>query len=156
MSLMRIQNRLAALITLLTLLPAISPAQQKTSDAERQLFNAVNQERKAHGLPSLKPDEALANAARAHAQLMAEQGTVSHQFPGEPNLLTRAKAAGAHFTWISENIDEGPNPAAIHQSFMKSPQHRANILDPDMDSAGIGVAERNGQLFAVEDFAKAK
>jgi hypothetical protein len=26
----------------------------------------------------------------------------------------------------------------------------------DMDSAGIGVAERNGQLFAVEDFSKAK
>jgi hypothetical protein len=23
---------------------------------------------------------------------------------------------------------------------MKSPQHRANILDPDMDSAGIGIA----------------
>jgi uncharacterized protein YkwD len=39
---------------------------------------------------------------------------------------------------------------------MKSPQHRANILDTDMDSAGIGVAERNGQLYAVEDFSKAK
>jgi hypothetical protein len=48
----------------------------------------------------------------------------------------------------AENVDEGPNPAAIHQSFMKSPQPRANILDPDMDSAGIGIAERNGQLFA--------
>jgi hypothetical protein len=29
-------------------------------------------------------------------------------------------------------------------------------LDTDMDSAGIGVADRNGQLFAVEDFCKAK
>jgi hypothetical protein len=33
--------------------------------------------------------------------------------------------------------------------------HEANILDPDMDSAGIGIAERNGQLFAVEDFSQA-
>jgi uncharacterized protein YkwD len=48
------------------------------------------------------------------------------------------------------------NAATIHQSFMKSPQHRANILDPDMGSAGIGVAERNGHLYAVEDFSKAK
>jgi uncharacterized protein YkwD len=39
---------------------------------------------------------------------------------------------------------------------MRSPQHRANILDSDMDSVGIGVAERNGQMFAVEDFCKAK
>ena len=62
----------------------------------------------------------------------------------------------ARFTWLSENVDEGPNPTAIHHSFMKSPQHRTNILDSDMDSAGIGVAERNGQMFAVEDFSKAK
>ena len=154
---MRIRHRIAALITLLTLISASAPAQQKTSDAERQLFNAANQERKAHGLPSLKPDEALANAARAHAQRMAEQGTISHQLPGEPNLLSRAKAAGAaQFSWISENVDEGQNATAIHQSFMRSPQHRANILDSDMDSVGIGVAERNGQMFAVEDFSKAK
>jgi uncharacterized protein YkwD len=52
-------------------------------------------------------------------------------------------------------VDEGPNPTAIHHSFMKSPQHRANILDSDRDSAGIGVAERNGQMFTVEDFSKA-
>jgi uncharacterized protein YkwD len=152
----RFTHRLTALITLLTLISASALAQQKTSDAERQLFKSVNQERKAHGLSPLKYDEALAAAAGAHAQRMAEQGTISHQLPGEPNLLTRGRAAGAHFSWISENVDEGPNAAAIHQSFMKSPQHRANILDTDMDSAGIGVAERNGQLFAVEDFSKAK
>jgi uncharacterized protein YkwD len=153
---MRIQYAIAVLTILLTLITASAPAQPKTSDAERELLTAVNQERKAHGLPSLTSDEALANAARKHAQRMAEQGTISHQFPGEPSLPSRAKAAGAHFTWLSENVDEGPNATAIHQSFMKSPQHRANILDGDMDSAGIGVAERNGEMFAVEDFSKVK
>jgi uncharacterized protein YkwD len=153
---MRVPHRVAALITLLIFCTASGLAQQKTSDAERQLFNAVNQERKAHGLPSLKSDEALTTAARQHAQRMAEQGTISHQLLGEPNLLSRARATGAHFSWLSENVDEGQNPTAIHQSFMKSPQHRANILDSDMDSVGIGVAERNGQMFAVEDFSKAK
>jgi uncharacterized protein YkwD len=158
---MRVQTtrqitRVATLITLLILCAAISPAQQRTSDAERQLLNSVNQERKAHGLPSLKSEETLANAARTHAQRMAEKGTISHQLPGEPSLPSRARAAGAHFTWLSENVDAGPNATAIHQSFMKSSLHRANILDPDMDSAGIGIAERNRQLFAVEDFSKAK
>jgi uncharacterized protein YkwD len=153
---MRIAYRVAALLTLLTVCAANAQPQPKIADAGQQLFNAINKERKAHGLPSLKPDEALANAARKHAQGMAEQGTITHQFPGEPNLLARARAAGAHFSWLSENVDEGPNPTAIHRSFMKSPQHRANILDPDMDSAGIGIAERNGQMFAVEDFSKGK
>jgi uncharacterized protein YkwD len=158
---MRIQpgrriNRIALLIALLTLISASAPAQQKTSDAERELFNAVNQERKAHGLPSLKLDQALTNAARLHAERMAEQGTISHQLSGEPNLLTRARADGAHFSWISENVDEGSNAKAIHQSFIKSPRHQGNMLDSDMDSIGVGIAERNGQLYAVEDFSKAK
>jgi uncharacterized protein YkwD len=145
-----------ALITLLPLISSCSLAQQEISDAEHQLFNAANQERRAHGLPSLQWDEALANAARTHAQRMAQQGTISHQLSGEPNLLTRARADGAHFSWISENVDEGSNAKAIHQSFMKSPRHQGNILDSDMDSIGVGIAERNGQLYAVEDFSKAK
>lgn len=131
-------------------------AQSESTNPERELLHAVNQERRTRRLPLLKPDEALANAARKHAELMAQQGTVAHQLQGEPSLPVRARAAGAHFTWLSENVDEGPNAAAIHQSFMKSPQHRANLLDTDMDSAGIGVAERKGELFVVEDFSKAK
>ena len=38
---------------------------------------------------------------------------------------------------------------------MNSPPHRANILDPEMDSLGVAVIERNGELFAVQDFALA-
>jgi uncharacterized protein YkwD len=153
---MKTQYQVAVLIALLALLCLGCRAQSTSTDAERELLSALNQERKAHGLPALKSDEALTIAARKHAELMAQQGKVAHQVPGEPGLPERARASGAHFTWLSENVDEGPNADAIHQSFMKSPQHRANILDSDMDSAGIGVAERKGELFAVEDFSKAK
>jgi hypothetical protein len=38
---------------------------------------------------------------------------------------------------------------------MNSPPHRANILDPELDSLGVAVVERNGELFAVQDFALA-
>jgi uncharacterized protein YkwD len=37
---------------------------------------------------------------------------------------------------------------------MKSALHRANILDRDMDSIGVGVMEQGGELFVVEDFAQ--
>jgi len=154
---MRLTNRFVGILIALAICFSLNVgAQQKTADAERSLLDAVNQERRSHGLNPLRWDDALANAARKHAQRMAEQRTISHQFPGEPNLLSRARAAGVHFSWLSENVDEGQNARAIHQSFMKSALHRANILDKDMDSAGIGVVERDGQLFAVEDFSKAK
>jgi uncharacterized protein YkwD len=124
--------------------------------AERELFAAVNQARRAQGLQPLRWDESLAEAARRHAKVMAERGSAQHGFEGEPSLSTRAKQAGAHFTWLAENVTQGPTPEYIHVQFMKSPPHRANVLDRDMDSIGIGVAEYRGQLFAVEDLSQAR
>ena len=124
--------------------------------AERDLFASVNQARRAQGLSPLRWDETLATAARRHAEVMAEHGSAQHGFEGEPSLSVRVKQAGAHFTWLSENVIQGTSPEFIHSQFMKSPPHRANILDGDMDSIGVGVVERGGQLFAVEDFSQAR
>jgi uncharacterized protein YkwD len=150
---MRNSRRLThALIAALLLCGAVW-AQSK---GERELFDAANRERKAQGLPSLKWDDALATAARKHAEQMASHGSAGHQFSGEPSLPGRATKAGAHFLSLAENVDEGATATTVHESFMKSPLHRANILDRDMDSVGIGIVVRNGQLFVVEDFSKAK
>jgi uncharacterized protein YkwD len=131
-------------------------AQSHASAAERKLFEAANHERKAQGLALLKWNEALAVAARAHAKEMARHNSVSHRFAGEAALPGRAAKAGAHFRWLSENIVQSSDAAGAHSQFMKSPAHRANILDADMNAVGVGVFERHGQLFVVEDFAQAK
>ena len=126
------------------------------SAAEQALFAGVNRARRAQGLPGLKWNEALASAARRHAAVMAQHGSAEHGFAGEPSLASRANQAGAHFVWLAENVMQGASADGIHEDFLKSAKHRANILDPDMDSIGVGVVERGGQLFAVEDFSKAK
>lgn len=126
------------------------------SGAERMLFQALNRERQAQGLPPLRWDSALASAARQHAATMATERSVEHTLPGEPSLPGRATRAGAHFSWLSENIVASSDAAQAHSAFMHSPNHRANILDTDMDSVGIGAIERGGQLYVVEDFSKAK
>jgi uncharacterized protein YkwD len=153
---MRIMIRLAALVMVAVF--AISAAQTQTgaSAAEQQLFAGVNRARQAQGLPALRWDEALASAARRHAGLMAQHGSAEHGFAGEPNLASRVRQAGAHFVWLAENVIQGPGVEVVQEEFLKSPNHRANILDSDMDSIGVGVVERGGQLFAVEDFSKAK
>ena len=118
-------------------------AQKNASPAERQLFDPVNRERSAKGLPTLRWNPALADAARRHAQLLAENKSLSHQFSGEPSLPARATKAGVHFTTIAENVAEAPSAADIHSLWMHSPHHRANILDRDLDSIGIAVSQRN-------------
>ncbi len=131
-------------------------AQPKADLAGQQLFQAINRQREAYGLPPLKWDEALANAARQHAEFMAEQRSISHGFAGEPSLPSRATRAGARFSWLSENIAAGSSVENVSEQWMQSSNHRANLLDADMDTIGAGAVERNGVVFAVADFSKAK
>ncbi len=153
---MRTRARLAAIVMVGTMLCWSAYSQTPALRAERDLFASVNQARQAQGLSPLRWDETLAIAARRHAQVMAEHGSAQHAFQGEASLAARVKQAGAHFVWLSENVDQGPSPEFIHVQFMKSPPHRANILDRDMDSIGVGVIEESGQLFAVENFSQAR
>jgi uncharacterized protein YkwD len=125
-------------------------------DTELQMFSSVNRARRVQGLPALRWSDALATAARRHAGLMAQHSAAEHGFAGEPNLASRATQAGAHFAWLSENVAQGAGVELIQAEFLRSANHRANILDSDMDSIGVGVVERGGQLFVVEDFSKAK
>jgi uncharacterized protein YkwD len=151
------KTALIATLAISSLFSCISViAQPKPELAGQQLFQAINREREANGLPPLKWDDALANAARQHAEMMAEQKSLSHGFQGELSLPSRATRAGARFSWLSENVAEGPNAENISGQWMQSPNHRANLLDADMDTIGAGVAERNGVIFAVADFSKAK
>jgi uncharacterized protein YkwD len=153
---MRTAIRMAVLVILALSFLLPTQAQTGASPAERQLFVSVNRAREAQGLLTLKWDDALAVAARRHAGTMAQRGAAEHVFPAESTLPSRATKAGARFLSLSENVAMGSDVGLIEAEFLKSPNHRANILDTDMDSIGVGVVLRAGQLFAVEDFSKAK
>lgn len=151
-------KRLAAITTAicaaaLILFPA--PAKGQESGAVEALFKSANRERAGKGLAPLKWSSTLAAAARQHSERMAARNTLSHQLPGEPGMTDRASQAGARFSSLAENVAEGPSAESIHHQWMNSPPHRANLLDPQLDSVGIAVAERNGILFATEDFSLA-
>ncbi len=148
-------KKLAVLSQLLAL-STVLWAQPGASAKERKVFEAANRERREQGLPALKWNSALAAAARAHAKEMARHDEVSHRLPGEPSLPSRAARAGAHFTWLSENVVKARSAAEAHTQFVKSPAHRANLLDRDMNLVGIGAVERGGQWFVVQDFAQKK
>jgi hypothetical protein len=120
--------------------------------AEQQVMELANADRAQHGLGPLRWDPALALAAAQHAQIMAAQPALSHQYDGEPDLAARGGAAGAHFRSIAENLAVAPSPQALEEEWMHSPLHRANILNPMMNGVGVALVRRGGNYYAVEDF----
>lgn len=130
------------------------PAGQVVPQAAEQLMALANQARAEQGLNKLQWDEGLAAAARNHCLRMAAEGPIAHRYGGEDDLSTRAGKAGARFDLIEENVAIGPNAAQIHEEWMHSPGHRANLLNKDVDRVGIAVVASRGVLYATADYAR--
>jgi hypothetical protein len=139
----------AAFLLQLALSPAAIAA---ASPAEKQIFDQLNQERQKAGLPALEWNELVAEAARRHAALLAQNGELSHQFPDEPSLPERIGATSVRFTRAGENVARTEHIEDVHPALMNSPGHRANMLSPKYNAVGIGVVEREGKVYATQDF----
>jgi hypothetical protein len=118
----------------------------------RQVVALANQSRAEAGLPALQWDAALAGAAYDHALRMAAEGQIAHRYGGEPDLATRAAAAGARFSMIEENVAVGSSPAQIHDGWMHSQGHHDNLMNPRIDHIGVALVPSRGVLYAVADY----
>ncbi|HVN93210.1 MAG TPA: CAP domain-containing protein [Terracidiphilus sp.] len=150
--------------TFFLLVPALAAAQAIAQDSSRdsgnmraqaeQIFALANEVRIQAGIGRLDWDPSLAQAALAHCLLMAQQGPISHQYPGEPDLSARTAQAGAHFSLIEENVAVGPSADGIHEAWMQSPGHRANLLNPKVNRVGVAVVAARGVFYAVADYSR--
>jgi cysteine-rich secretory family protein len=138
--------------TLLLTVAHATQAAPSISSAEKRVFEELNTERVSHGLAPLQWDDHAAGAARAHAQLLAENGKLSHQFPGENSLPERLGATGARFTVSAENVARTEFVEDVHPALMTSAGHRANILNTAYNAVGIGVVEEKGKIYVTQDF----
>jgi uncharacterized protein YkwD len=124
--------------------------------AERVLLELANQARMQAGAPRLALDPGLCRAARAHAEAMYAARRLSHQFEGEADLPQRlAAATHEQLDHEGENVALDFDAADGHQHLMLSPPHRANLLNPAYNVAGLGVVRSGDRLFIVEDFGHA-
>src|SRR5882762_9346646 len=64
------------------------------SAAENELLEAANESRELAGVPPLRMDESLREAAKAHARRMVESERLEHQLSGELSLLERIALVG--------------------------------------------------------------
>ncbi|WP_263359294.1 CAP domain-containing protein [Acidicapsa ligni] len=120
---------------------------------EQKVVDLANQARVAEGLPALVVDPGLAAAARAHAELMSKEGPISHRYGGEPDVAERTSKAGAHFSLVEENIAIGDSPKQVHEEWMKSDVHHANLMNAKIDRIGVGIVSAHHVLYAVADYS---
>jgi uncharacterized protein YkwD len=137
--------------------PDASPEQPETvADPEiaaaEEVLALVNEERALAGCRPLTLDAALTGLADGFSRDMAERGFFSHTDPDGRTPWDRAAAAGISGLG-GENIAQGQQTArAVMDSWMASEGHRANILNCDFTTLGIGVHMADGGPWWTQDF----
>jgi uncharacterized protein YkwD len=110
-------------------------------EAEADMLELVNAERRARGLQPLELDAELVAVARLHAIDMYSEGYFSHTSPTTGSPFDRLDARGITYNLAGENLAYAPDVETAHQGLMDSPGHRENILEPGFGRVGIGVVE---------------
>lgn len=145
----RLMRRLVASATLLTAslvaLPAASsPAGAADTAAASQFISLTNSLRASRGLPALSVDGTLTAKAQGWAQTMANAGSIFHS-----NL---ASGAPANWQRLGENVGRGGDVVSVHNAFVASPGHLANLVDPGFRYVGVGVVNVDGGIYVAEVF----
>jgi uncharacterized protein YkwD len=122
-----------------------SPEEQAVDKAMLTQLNAL---RAQAGAGPLQFDQRLVNAAFNHALDMSQRNYFDHTSLAGLSPMDRAQRAGFS-GGVTENICEagaGDSEAVARQileTYMGSPGHRKNMLDPQMNVCGLGTAARS-------------
>jgi uncharacterized protein YkwD len=126
----------------------LSPSAANGGQVREATLCLLNEQRRHHGLPVLRQQPSLAQAAGKYARLMVAQGFFDHVSPGGSTMASRIKqtkyldntsgwSLGENIAWGSS---ERSTPSQIVDAWMHSAGHRRNILDRSFREIGIGVA----------------
>jgi uncharacterized protein YkwD len=125
--------------------------------SENALLDAMNRVRVQHGLAPLREDVRLDGTARAHTRWMLHTGRFSHSNFGWRMLHSHipARTYGENLAW---GVGSAAAADAFVEAWLKSPEHRRNLLRPGFRRIGLGemLGRLNGYDNAVvvtADFA---
>lgn len=107
------------------------------------ILNYVNQHRAENGLPPLVLSADLGTAADYHSEDMATNNYFSHVLSDGTTWSENIQSYGYdQNTWRGENIAAGnSDPYQTYLQWLNSPGHNANMLNPNFQAIGIGMAE---------------
>jgi uncharacterized protein YkwD len=82
---------------------------------ERQMVEAVNAQRRTHGLPPYQVDDKLTVIARRHSEDMVTRGYFGHATPEGVTFRDRLASVGITVHWAGENIQRNSRATAPSQ-----------------------------------------
>jgi uncharacterized protein YkwD len=144
-------NRRSAGAILALLLLAVAAAGCMPGDA-KTFLDRTNNLRASHGLRSLQENDTLTRKAEEWAQHMAATGRLEHSNLSSNLGSLRWKALGENvgYSWPTSNT-----LLTIHNMFVSSAGHRANLLKSNFTHMGVGVAkDSRGRIWVAEVFAQ--
>jgi hypothetical protein len=128
---------------------------------EREIFDNINEERRAAGTNILKWNTQIATVARNYSKTLSIEGFAHKDLEGK-NVGDRLKENKIFYTIVAEDLymieglsDEGNMSRTIVSGWMNSPGHRSPIVDRDglFSDGGTGVYCENKNCYAVMVFA---
>lgn len=127
------------------------------SRIQKQILLLTNRDRRAHGCGGLTIDRRLISAANAHASDMARHNYFAHDSRDGDQPQQRLSTSGYDWQRAAENLARGrrfASPLRVMDGWMRSPEHRRNILDCRLNQMGVGLAiARDHTPYWVQDFA---
>ncbi|AVH56266.1 MULTISPECIES: CAP domain-containing protein [Streptomyces] len=134
--------------------PKTTPPVQLSPEtaAEAEVLKLVNEERAKVGCSPVAANSALSDLAQAFSEDMDLRGFFDHSDPSGLSPWDRAAKAGIA-NLGGENIARGQaTAAAVMEAWMNSPGHRANILNCDFKTLGVGTHFGSGGPWWTQNF----
>ncbi|MFC4768121.1 CAP domain-containing protein [Effusibacillus consociatus] len=120
------------------LIPRVDP---KVRSFEQRVLQLTNQARTAQGLRPLKYNWEVTRMARHKSEDMRDRSYFAHQSPTYGSPFDMLNMYQIPFRGAGENIAAGqPTPEEVVKSWLNSPGHRRNIMNPAFTDLGCGVA----------------
>lgn len=124
------------------LIPGASSRVFASSINPSNIIALTNSERTNQGLSTLKTDARLSAAAQAKAQDMLSKDYWDHFGPNGESPWQFISGAGYGYVFAGENLAKGFVTAeGVHQAWMASPTHRANIINENYKDIGVATVE---------------
>lgn len=131
--------------------PIVAASQASAADTgsmESEFVSRINTLRAGKGLAPLKVDAELTSIGRRWAGKMASAGRISHN----PNFKYEVTQ---DWVKLGENVGTGPDVKSIHDAFVASSTHYANMADGAFTRIGVGVViGPNGAIYTSHQFMR--
>ncbi|MBI2453874.1 hypothetical protein HYV58_01710, partial [Candidatus Peregrinibacteria bacterium] len=119
----------------------------------REFLTFINMDRENTGLKKVSVSSELNAIAQAHSENMVETPFFGHVNPEGKSPDDRRKDA-KYPAAIRENLAKAADIEGAEKGLMRSPIHRATILDPHMTRVGLGIAKNDeGYLIVTQNFS---